>query len=194
MPYCGSNPISDMWSEKAMSLLAESFRQAVHHGDDAEARHQMALAATFAGLGFGNAGVHIPHANAYPIAGRVKDFHPEGYPDDEPMVPHGMAVSLTAPEAFRWTFEASPERHLRAAELLAPDHAYDGPDALPAVLADLMRDIAIPNGLGAVGYDEGDVDDLVEGTLKQQRLLATAPREVTEDDAAGILTRSLELW
>ena len=74
----------------------------------------MALAATFAGLGFGNAGVHIPHANAYPIAGRVKDFHPEGYPDDEPMVPHGMAVSLTAPEAFRWTFEASPERHLRA--------------------------------------------------------------------------------
>ena len=45
-----------------------------------------------------------------------------------------------------------------------------------------MRDIAIPNGLGAVGYDEGDVDDLVEGTLKQQRLLATAPREATEDD------------
>ena len=57
-----------------------------------------------------------------------------------------------------------------------------------------MRDITIPNGLGAVGYDEGDVDDLVEGTMKQQRLLATAPREVTEDDAAAILTRSLELW
>ena len=78
------------------------------------------MAATFAGLGFGNAGVHIPHANAYPIAGRVKDFHPEGYPADEPMVPHGMAVALTAPEAFRFTFDASPERHLRAAQLLAP--------------------------------------------------------------------------
>jgi alcohol dehydrogenase class IV len=183
-----------MWSEKAMSLLAIAFRQAVHHGDDADARHQMALAATFAGLGFGNAGVHIPHANAYPIAGRVKDFHPEGYPDDEPMVPHGMAVSLTAPEAFRWTFEASPERHLKAASLLAPDHTHDGPDALPNVLTDLMRDITIPNGLAAVGYDKSDVDDLVEGTLKQQRLLATAPREVTEEDAAEILTRSLELW
>ena len=143
------------------------------------------MAATFAGLGFGNAGVHIPHANAYPIAGRVKDFSPEGYPD-EPMVPHGMAVSLTAPEAFRWTFEASPERHLKAATLLAPDHSYDKvPDALANVLTDLMQDITIPNGLGAVGYDEGDVDDLVEGTMKQQRLLATAPREVTEDDAAA---------
>lgn len=198
VPYCGANPISDLWSEQAMTLLATSFRRAVHHGDDATAREQMALAATMAGLGFGNAGVHIPHANAYPIAGRVHercpDFRPDGYPGDEAMVPHGMAVSLTAPEAFRWTFDSSPERHLRAASLLAPGHAYDGPDALPAVLADLMRDIGIPNGLGAVGYGEGDVDDLVEGTMKQQRLLTTAPREVTEEDAAGILQRSLELW
>jgi alcohol dehydrogenase class IV len=194
VPYCGSNPVSDMWSERAMSLLAGAFRRAVHDGDDTEARHEMAMAATFAGLGFGNAGVHIPHANAYPIAGRVRDFRPDGYPDDEALVPHGMAVSLTAPEAFRWTFEAAPERHLRAADLLSPDHGHEGPDALPAVLTDLMRDIAIPNGLGAVGYGEDDVDDLVEGTMKQQRLLATAPREVTEDDAAGILSRSLELW
>ncbi len=194
VPYCGSNPISDMWSEQAMSLLSQAFRRAVHHGDDAEARHRMALAATFAGLGFGNAGVHIPHANAYPIAGRVKDFHPDGYPADEPMVPHGMAVSLTAPEAFRWTFEAAPERHLRAADLLSPGHGHEGVEALPNVLATLMQDIGIPNGLGAVGYDEGDVDDLVEGTMKQQRLLATAPREVTEDDAVAILRRSLELW
>jgi alcohol dehydrogenase class IV len=194
VPYCGANPISDMWSEQAMTLLAASFRRAVHHGDDEEARGQMALAATMAGLGFGNAGVHIPHANAYPIAGRVRDFHPDGYPAEEPLVPHGMAVSLTAPEAFRWTFESSPERHLRAASLLAPGHEYAGPDALPAVLVDLMRDIAIPNGLGAVGYGEDDVSDLVEGAMKQQRLLATAPREVTEEDAAGILERSLELW
>lgn len=194
VPYCGANPISDLWSEQAMTLLSGAFRRAVHHGDDASAREQMALAATMAGLGFGNAGVHIPHANAYPIAGRVRDFHPEGYPADEPLVPHGMAVSLTAPEAFRWTFESSPERHLRAASLLAPGHQHDGPDALPAVLTDLMRDIGIPNGLGAVGFGESDVPDLVEGAMKQQRLLATAPREVREEDAAGILARSLELW
>src|SRR5207253_10993428 len=151
------------------TLLAGSFRRAVRDGQDVEAREQMALAATFAGMGFGNAGVHIPHANAYPVAGRVKDFHPDGYPDDEPMVPHGMAVSLTAPEAFRFTFDASPDRHLRAARVLAPerDAGSDGPDLLPDVLRTLMRDIAIPNGLGAVGYDEGDVGDPVEGAVKQ---------------------------
>ena len=195
VPYCGSNPIADMWSEKAMSLLATSFRRAVRHGDDVDARGEMAMAATFAGLGFGNAGVHIPHANAYPIAGRVRDFHPDGYLGDEPMVPHGMAVSLTAPEAFRFTFESAPERHLRAASLLAPDNTYDaGPDQLARVLTDLMSDIAIPNGLAAVGYDSSDVPDLVTGTLQQQRLLATAPREVDEEAAAGILSRSMELW
>jgi hydroxyacid-oxoacid transhydrogenase len=196
VPYCGSNPISDMWSEKAMSLLAGSFRQAVRHGDDEQARADMAMAATFAGMGFGNAGVHIPHANAYPIAGQVKDFHPKDYPADEPMVPHGMSVALTAPEAFRFTFEASPERHLRAAELLAPgaERPANDADALPTVLADLMRDIDIPNGIGAVGFDEGDIPDLVGGAIKQQRLLATCPREVTEDDLAGIFRRSVELW
>jgi alcohol dehydrogenase class IV len=156
----------------------------------------MAMAATFAGMGFGNAGVHIPHANAYPIAGQVKDFHPKDYPADEPMVPHGMSVSLTAPEAFRFTFDASPERHVRAAQLLAPNAGVptDAREFLPTVLVDLMRDIDIPNGIGAVGYDEGDIPDLVDGTMKQQRLLATAPTDVTEDDIAGIFRRSLHLW
>jgi hydroxyacid-oxoacid transhydrogenase len=112
------------------------------------------------------------------------------------MVPHGMAVSLTAPEAFRFTFEASPERHVRAAELLDPraDKPADLRDFLPHVLSRLMRDIDIPNGIGEVGYGEGDVDALVEGTLKQQRLLATAPREADADDLAGILRGSLQLW
>jgi alcohol dehydrogenase class IV len=185
-----------MWAEKAMTLLASSFRRAVHHGDDEHAREQMALAATFAGMGFGNAGVHIPHANAYPIAGRVRDFHPDGYPADEPMVPHGMAVSLTAPEAFRFTFDAAPERHVRAAEILGRDteRPDDLRDYLPRVLGELMRDIAIPNGIGAVGYGEADVPDLVEGAVKQQRLLATAPKDVTEDDLSRILEGSLELW
>jgi alcohol dehydrogenase class IV len=196
VPYCGANPIADLWSEKAMSLLATSFRAAVADGSDVVAREQMALAATFAGLGFGNAGVHIPHANAYPVAGRVRAYRPEGYPQDEAMVPHGMAVTLTAPEAFRFTYSASPQRHLAAARLLDPTlgSSATGPDVLPDVLATLMRDIGIPNGLAEVGYGEADVDDLVDGALKQQRLLATAPREVHAEDLAAIFRSSMQHW
>jgi hydroxyacid-oxoacid transhydrogenase len=196
VPYCGANPVADMWSERALTLIAHSFRAAVRDGGDTRARADMALAATFAGLGFGNAGVHIPHANAYPIAGQVKDFRPAGYPDGEPMVPHGMSVALTAPEAFRFTFDARPERHVRAAELLDPELERPGDPAeyLPAALLSLMRDIGLPNGTGGVGYTDGDIPDLVAGAMKQQRLLATSPKPVTEEDAAGILTRSLALW
>jgi hydroxyacid-oxoacid transhydrogenase len=196
VPYCGSNPVADMWSEKALQLLAGSFRAAVRDGGDLQARTDMAVAATFAGMGFGNAGVHIPHANAYPIAGRVKDFHPKDYPAHEPMVPHGMSVALTAPEAFRFTFDAAPERHIRAAELLAPaaDRPADASQFLPSALISLMRDIEIPNGTAAVGYTHGDIPNLVQGTMKQQRLLATCPKAVTEDDLAHIFARSMELW
>ena len=194
VPYCGANPIADMWAERALSLLAGAFRTAVTDGQDTAAREQMALAATFAGLGFGNAGVHIPHANAYPIAGRVRDFVPPGYPDDEPIVPHGMAVSLTAPAAFRFTFDAAPERHLRAARLLDPDASGEGPDLLPEVITTLMRDIGIPNGLAEVGYGAADVDDLVAGATAQQRLLATAPKPPTEEDLAQVFAASMEHW
>jgi hydroxyacid-oxoacid transhydrogenase len=194
VPYCGANPVADMWAEKSMSLLAGSFRAAVHHGDDEDAREQMAMAATFAGMGFGNAGVHIPHANAYPIAGRVRDYVPEGYPEGEPIVPHGMAVSLTAPAAFRFTFDAHPERHLRAARLLDPSVEGDGPEVLPGVLASLMHDIGIPNGLAEVGYADADVDDLVEGAAKQQRLLAVSPKAPTEEDLARVFRDSMEHW
>jgi hydroxyacid-oxoacid transhydrogenase len=204
VPYCGANPIADMWSERALSLLAGSFRAAVKDagsevrgkratkGD--KAREQMAMAATFAGLGFGNAGVHIPHANAYPIAGRVREFVPPDYPQDEPIIPHGMAVSLTAPAAFKFTFDAAPERHIRAARLLDPHSRGKGRDTLPRVLSSLMMDVGMPNGLAEVGYDAGDVDDLVAGATQQQRLLATAPRTPTDEDLAQVFVASMEHW
>jgi alcohol dehydrogenase class IV len=195
VPYCGANPVADMWSERALGLLASSFRRAVTDGNDVAAREAMAMAATFAGLGFGNAGVHIPHADAYPIAGRVRSYVPAGYPDAHPVIPHGMSVALTAAEAFRFTFDAAPERHLRAARLLDPAAPVTGgeagPDTLPGVLSALMRDIGLPGGLAEVGYGEGDVADLVEGALKQERLLSIAPKRPTADDLARIFRGSM---
>jgi hydroxyacid-oxoacid transhydrogenase len=195
--YCGANPISDVWTAQALRLLSGAFRKAVLTGHDLQARTDMMQAATFAGMGFGNAGVHIPHACAYPIAGRVKDYVPAGYPADQPLVPHGQSVSLTAPAAFRFTYVADPGRHEFAASLLDPraaSEAATGREQLPAALTALMRDIGIPNGLNAVGYVENDVPALVEGAIKQQRLLSIAPRPVGEEDLDAILRESLTNW
>jgi alcohol dehydrogenase class IV len=140
----------------------------------------MMLAASMAGVGFGSAGVHIPHACAYPIAGLA---HPQ-------LIPHGISVIVTAPAAFRFTYEAMPERHHRVAELLSGESQH-GPDALPDVLRELMRDVGAPLGVGPLGYGEDDVPKLVEGALKQQRLLVVAPREAGPDDLRHIITASL---
>lgn len=194
--YVGANPISDAFIEKAILRLSRSFRKAVLTGHDLEARTDMMLAASFAGMGFGNAGVHIPHSCAYPIAGRVRTYRPPDYPATEPMVPHGEAVSLTAPAAFRFTFPTDPDRHLRAAAWLDPrvEEIGDPRERLPRALTSLMRDIGIPSGVAAVGFGESDLPDLVDGTLKQQRLLAMAPRDVQPEDLERIFLDSMANW
>lgn len=194
--YVGNNPISDSFIEKALPLISRSFRRAVLTGDDLQARTDMLLAASFAGMGFGNAGCHIPHACAYPIAGRVRTYRSPDYPQAEPIVPHGESVSLTAPAAFRFTFPTDPERHLRAAELLDPraGEIKDARERLPRTIVSLMRDIGIPNGVGAVGYTDADIPDLAAGALKQQRLLSMAPRDVMAEDLAAIFRDSMSNW
>lgn len=190
--FCGSNPISDVWCEMALKLVGRNLRAAVCNGRDEHARTQMALASTYAGTGFGNAGTHLPHANAYPVAGAVRDYQPAGYPE-MPMVPHGQAVSVTAPAVFRWTYPADPDRHLRAAELLSGRTftRADGADALADVLSELMVDIGMPTALRDFGYTESDVDTLVDGTLKQTRQLSVVPRRLDRDSARRIFQRSL---
>jgi hydroxyacid-oxoacid transhydrogenase len=194
-PYQGANPVADVWSARALEYGGRFLRRAVADADDLEARGAMMLAATMAGVGFGSAGVHIPHACAYPIAGLKRAYQPPGYPDDHRFVPHGHSVIVTAPAAFRFTYEAAPERHQRVAELLAGDPIdRPGRDALPDVLRALMRDVDAPRGIGELGYDEYDVPALVEGALKQERLLVISPREVTGQDLGHILNASMANW
>ncbi|MBO0826653.1 MAG: iron-containing alcohol dehydrogenase [Streptosporangiales bacterium] len=190
--FCGSNPISDVWCEHALRLVGRHLRTAVHNGRDVDARFQMALASTYAGTGFGNAGTHLPHASAYPIAGMADGYRAEGYPE-MPMVPHGQAVSATGPAVFGWTYPAFPDRHLRAAELLSGQTftRVDGAAALPHVLRELMADIGIPRSLRAFGFTEDDVPALADGAQKQTRQLAVVPRAVTRDALERILRSSL---
>src|SRR3954469_11857896 len=191
-PYQGSNPVADVWSAKALEYGGRFLRRAVADPDDVEARGHMMLAASMAGVGFGSAGVHIPHACAYPIAGLKHAHQPPASPADHPFVPHGHSVIVTAPAAFRFTYDADPERHHRVAELLHGEPIPDaGPDTLPAVLATLMRDVGAPSGIAELGYTEDDVPALAEGALKQERLLVIAPKEAGLDDLARILRASM---
>ncbi len=196
--YQGANPISHVWASRATEMVSQNIVRAIKDPSDDEARGQMALAATFAGIGFGNAGVHLPHGMSYPVSGMVRDFVPAGYPTDQPIIPHGMAVVLNAPAVFRFTAPTDPELHLYAAKLMGVDTSGAGPEdageLLASAIVDLMRRTGIPNGLSAVGYGPDDVDQLVAGTLPQHRVTKLSPRPASAEDLKQLFLDSLTCW
>jgi len=193
----GANPYSDLACVEALRLLGAFLERAVHDAHDDEAREGVMYAATLAGIGFGNAGVHVPHGMAYAVAGLVRDFFPRDYEADHAMVPHGMSVIVSAPAVAKFTASTAPDKHRRVATVLgAPGELYDDEvgDALAAELARLMRATAMPNGLRALGYGDADVPALVAGAFAQQRLLGNAPRAVGEEELTGLFNGAMTVW
>jgi hydroxyacid-oxoacid transhydrogenase len=197
-PYCGSNPVSDVWCRAALRLVTDYLERATADGGDREARYHMLLASTMAGYGFGNAGVHIPHAMSYPIASRVRSYVAPDYDSDHPLVPHGVSVVLGAPAAFRFAGATMQQRHLEAAALIGCDtkdaSAEDGGELIARRLIELMRKFGLPNGLSGVGYAESDIPALVQGAMKQQRILVLSPRPVTDTDMSNIFRSAMRYW
>ena len=196
--YQGSNPVSDLWALEALRLVEQFLLRAVADPSDDEARSAMSLAAALAGIGFGNAGVHLPHGMSYPVAGMVESYVPEGYAIDYPLVPHGFAVIVNSPAVFRFTAPTCPQRHLRAAEVLGVDCSGAKDEDAGAILADLivslMRQLGAPNGLSALGYGSQHIPALVEGTLPQHRVTKLSPRAADAEELAGIFEDALSYW
>jgi hydroxyacid-oxoacid transhydrogenase len=196
--YQGSNPISDMWAIKAMEIMAKYFFTAVEKPDDEEARGMMALAAAFAGVGFGNAGVTLPHGMSYPVSGMVRDYIAPDYISDHPIIPHGISVALNAPAVFRFTGPSNPRRHMEAAEALGADiegiKEADAGELLADTMIGYFRRFNLPNGLKDVGYTEADIPKLVEGTLPQHRVTKLSPRPAGAKELAGLFKDAMQYW
>jgi alcohol dehydrogenase class IV len=194
----GRNPWSDVGSMEALRLAGRYFARAVKDAADREARESLSWAATLAGIAFGNAGVHLPHAMSYAIAGLVRDYRCAGYPQHEPMVPHGISVIVNAPSVLRATARTSPDRHLDAASALGADTRSVAPDDAGACLSgrvvELMRDAGVPNGVSGVGYGEGDIDALVRGSIAQKRLVDNAPMPVDDSAMRALFRGALAYW
>jgi hydroxyacid-oxoacid transhydrogenase len=196
--YQGSNPISDIWSLQALRMVARYLVRAVEDPSYDEARANMLLAASYAGVGFGNAGVHLPHGMSYPVSSMVRNYRAQGYPAGHPMVPHGFSVILNAPAVFRFTAAANPARHLAPAEALGADISRCRAEDAGRVLADritcYMERLKVPNGLRAIGYTSSDIPALVEGTLPQHRVTKLSPRAAGAEELNALFEASMAVW
>jgi hydroxyacid-oxoacid transhydrogenase len=196
--YQGANPISDIWATRAVEMVSQYLVRAIQDPSDDEARGQMLLASAFAGIGFGNAGVHLPHGMSYPVSGMVRDFKPEGYETDHPIIPHGMSVILNAPAVFRFTAQVNPQRHLQAARMMGVDTSdareEDAGELLACAIIEVMQQTGMPSGLKAVGFTPDDVDQLVEGTLPQHRVTKLSPRPADADDLKKMFLDAMAYW
>ncbi len=197
-PYQGANPFSDMGALAAIRLGGEHLVRAVTDPDARNSRHHLMFAATLAGQAFGNAGVHIPHAMSYSVAGLNHTYVAAGYEREIPQVPHGISVVINAPSAFRYIADDNPDRLLEAAQALGADvsnaTAAEGGELLANRLTDMMRMTGLPNGLASLKYTNADISVLAEGAMAQQRLLAQSPRTITATDLAEIYKGAMKYW
>jgi hydroxyacid-oxoacid transhydrogenase len=196
--YQGANPYSDLSTLEAIRLIGGNLVEAVRQPGASQFREKLMFAGMLAGIGFGNSGVHIPHAMAYAVAGLVRDYYPRGWESNHPMVPHGTSVIVNAPAAFRFTGPACPERHFTAAEAMGADvrgaEAAEGGDLLADRIIEMMKETGLPNGIAGVGYGEEDIPNLVKGTLPQQRLLVMSPAPVGEAELTQLFKDAMRYW
>ena len=193
----GANPYSDITCLEAINLIGRNIVQAVN--DPREENYgALMFAGMLAGIGFGNAGCHLPHGMSYAVAGLVKDYQPQGWPADHPMVPHGISVIVNSPAVFRKTGPACPERHWKAADAMGADltdkKMEDGGEILADQIISMMRDTGIPNGLSGVGYSMSDLDALTDRSFAQKRLIDNGPLPVARNELKELFHDAMSYW
>ncbi len=194
----GANPFSDLAAKKAMDITGQYLVRGVNDASDKEARDNLMWGATLAGIAFGNSGTHLPHAMSYGVTHLMHDITTDGYQMPSPFIPHGISVVVSAPAIFRYTAEATPERHMEGAHYLSADTKGatidDAGEVLSKRLMQLMRDTHMPNGLNGVGFQAEHVKALAESSVRQARAIANAPRDSNLVDLENMYSNALSYW
>lgn len=199
MNFKGANPYSDFACREALRICGQFFERVLQDESDMEARQQMMWASTIVGTAMGNAGVAVPHGLSYPVCGHVKEFVPEnGYPKSNPLIPHGMGVSLCAPSAVRVTASGCPERHLECAQLLGSEHSNasnnDAGEVLSQEIIKLLQTAKFPNGISALGFNDNDTEVLTKACFQQKRVIDNAPIQLYEEHIEHMYKDAATLW
>lgn len=168
---------SDVLAERAIELIARYLPMAMAKGSNADARYQMSVAATMAGLAFGSSAVGAVHALAYPLG---TEYH----------MTHGRTNAIMLPHVMTYNVAGNPEKYAYIAELMGHDTEGYSPLEAGELAADavkkLLTAIGVSCRLSDYGIPKEDTTKLAAGAMKQSRLFVPNPRDLTEDDVKAI--------
>lgn len=172
-----ASPATDALALQAIRLISGSLRRAVKNGKDERARTDMSLGSYLAGLAFFNAGVAGVHALAYPLGGQ---FH----------IAHGDSNAVLLPYVMGYIRKNCTAKMAGILEALGGDSVSlsDEEASLRCVeeLVSLVNDVGIPQTLQGFGVPESALEPLTADAVKQKRLLARSPMELTGEDIRRI--------
>jgi alcohol dehydrogenase class IV len=177
-----ATPFSDILALEAIRLIGEYLPVAFAKAENMEARYNMSLAATLAGLAFSSGGLGAVHALAYVLG---TEYH----------LPHGRTNAIMLPYVVDYNKIGAPERYARIAQAMG--EKTDGLTDLQASerlvqrLHWLLENIGIPSRLVDYGIKAGDLPKLVAGGMKQSRLFVPNPRNLAEEDVEKIYRSAL---
>ena len=194
----GANPWSELIASKALQIADNYLERGVNDRSDREANDQLMWGATLAGMAFGNTGTHLAHALSYGITHLMKDITTTDYNIASPFIPHGISVMVLAPSVFRYTADATPERHFEAAAFLDHKTTDATPKESGEVLAErlisLMKSTGGPSGLENLGFTTEQTDQLAESAFRQKRAIDNAPRDSNLVDVTNIFANARGYW
>lgn len=193
----GRNPFSDINCLEAIRLIGANLLKAIQDPGDVEARSKLAFAGLLGGIGFRTAGCHVPHGMSYAVAGLVRDYRAEGWPQEHPLVPHGFAVIVNTPSVLRVLGSTCQDRCVEAARVLGLDASpggRGGGEVLAGGIIDLMKAVHAPNGLAALGYAASDLNALTEKAWPQRRVIDNAPKPITKEELRTMFAGALSYW
>ncbi|MFC9835159.1 iron-containing alcohol dehydrogenase [Rhodococcus sp. NPDC127530] len=159
-----ANPFADSLALVAIGTIGRVLRRAYTDGSDAEAREQMMLAATQAGIAFSNSSVALVHGMSRPIGAH---FH----------VAHGLSNAMLFPAVTAFSVRAAQSRYADCARALGVattgDSDATAADNLVDALRELCRDVAVPTPK-AYGIDKARWDELIP-LMAEQALASGSP-------------------
>lgn len=177
-----ANQLVDTLSSEAISIVASTLPELTNDLSNISLRAKALYSSMIAGISIDLSSTHIVHAIEHAVSGL------------EPKLPHGCGLGILGPKAVYYTHKSMPEKSAKLLKPLDPElkplseHAERASKAIQL----FQESVGFKERLSDYGFTEGDVDRVIEYTLRRLKYMTLdAPFNVTEDVVRNIFLSSL---